>query len=59
MVKFQTCLTLSGYACQSQQQLMNDELKIWNITGEKRKKALAVLNQDITKMNRQQEHYIS
>lgn len=40
----------------SQQQLMNDELKIWNITGEKRKKALAVLNQDITKMNRQQRN---
>ena len=38
------------------QQLMNDELKIWNITGEKRKKALAVLNQDITKMNRQQRN---
>lgn len=40
----------------SQQQLMNDELKIWNITGEKRKKALTVLNQDITKMNRQQRN---
>lgn len=40
----------------SQQQLMNDELKIWNITGEKRKRALAVLNQDITKMNRQQRN---
>lgn len=40
----------------SQQQLMNDELKIWNITGDKRKKALAVLNQDITKMNRQQRN---
>lgn len=40
----------------SQQQLMNDELKIWNITGEKRKKALAVLNQDITKMNSQQRN---
>lgn len=40
----------------SQQKLMNDELKIWNITGEKRKKALAVLNQDITKMNRQQRN---
>ena len=38
----------------SQNQLMNDEMKLWNITGDKRRKALAALNQDVNKMNHAQ-----
>ncbi|WP_396427408.1 phage tail tape measure protein [Limosilactobacillus fermentum] len=38
----------------SQQQMMNDEMKIWELTGDKRKKVLATLNQDVSKMNHRQ-----
>lgn len=38
----------------SQNQLMNDEMKLWSITGDKRRKALAALNQDVNKMNHAQ-----
>lgn len=38
----------------NQQQMLNDELKIWRISGNKRKAVLAELNNDVSKMTAQQ-----
>ncbi len=38
----------------NQQQILNDELKMWNISGNKRKAALAALNNDVRNMTRRQ-----
>lgn len=38
----------------NQQQILNDELKMWNLTGNKRKAALAALNNDVRNMTRRQ-----
>lgn len=38
----------------NQQEMLNDELQLWNISGNKRKKALAALNNDVAAMSSKQ-----
>ena len=38
----------------NQQQIMNDELRMWSLTGNQRRKAMAVLNNDVANMTRRE-----
>lgn len=38
----------------NQQQILNDELKMWSLTSSQRKKAMAVLNNDVANMTRRE-----